>query len=197
MTYGALKHTIFSLLGIDAAEEAQEGSAASRLSDALPFAVDSAAKKASLHLKRTVLTETLSFRKGTVGVQTEVPDMAFGVKCIMKNGRLCGPESFALIGKNLIFFEDGEGDFEVSFYAFPPSLSEDADEDTELFYDALTAEAVAYGAAGALCHMVYPADMTRYMRLMTEYDERLSLSAVRMDEKAIGNTFFKRRGGTP
>lgn len=195
MTYGILKQKIYALLDINGNDIMTEGSALALVSSALPYTVDAVSRKVALHLKNIVREATLHFEKGAVGVQATLPDSAFGVQYIIKNGRSYGAESFTLIGKNIIFFEHGEGDFTVFYDTFPDVYTEQTADDTELPFDDFTADTVAYGAAGELSHTVYPSDMTRYIRLMTEFDERISSAVQRVGEHTLKNSFFGKRRG--
>ncbi len=195
MTYGILKQKIFSLLNIDGNDIMTEGSALALVTSALPYTVDAVSRKVALHLKNIVREETLRFERGAVGVQATLPEMAFGVREIVKNGRSYNAECFTLIGRNIILFEHGEGDFTVFYYAFPEVCTEQTADEMELPFDDFAADIVAYGAAGELSHTVYPSDMTRYMRLMTEFDERISSAMQRMGEVSLKNSFFGKRRG--
>lgn len=197
MTYGILKQKILALLDIEGTALLTDGSALAMVTSALPYTVDAVSRKVATYLHSIVCCEALRFEKGAVGVQATLPENAFGVKEIVKNGRGFGAESFTLIGKNIIFFERGEGEFSVFYYAFPESYTEQTTDDTALPFDDYTADIVAYGAAGELSHTIYPSDMTRYMRLMTEFDERIALAMQRTGEKSLNNTLFgKKRGVT-
>ena len=195
MTYGILKQKIFALLDIDGNDIMTEGSAIARIASALPYTVDAVSRKVALHLKNILCCATLRFEKGSVGVQAALPESAFGVQKIVKNGRSYGAESFTLIGKNIIFFERGEGDFTVFYYAYPDVYTDETGDETEIPFDDLVADIVAYGTAGELSHTIYPSDMVRYMRLMTEYDERIAVYLPRTGEDTVRNSLFSKRKG--
>ena len=167
MTYGILKQKIFALLDIDGNDIMTEGSAIARIASALPYTVDAVSRKVALHLKNILCCATLRF----------------------------GAESFTLIGKNIIFFERGEGDFTVFYYAYPDVYTDETGDETEIPFDDLVADIVAYGAAGELSHTIYPSDMVRYMRLMTEYDERIAAYLPRTGEATVRNSLFSKRKG--
>ncbi len=194
MTYETLKHKVLALLGVNETDRS-EGSAYAVLEPLLPYTIDSVLRKTALILKNILCTDMLFFEKGAVGVQTRLPSSAFAVRHIQKNGKLYGAENFMMIGKDLIFFEDGEGDFSVSYYAFPEPFREETEDFAEVPFDDAAADAVAYGAAGELSHLLYPSDMTRYMRLMTEYDARIAGGVLRVGEDTVKNTFFARARG--
>ncbi len=194
MTYETLKHKILALLSVDESDK-EEGSAYAMIEPLLPFTIDSVLRKTALILKNIMCTDILFFEKGAVGVQARLPASAFAVRHIQKNGKIYGSESFMMIGRELVFFEDGEGEFTVFYYAFPAPYCEDTDDFAEVPFDDAAADAVAYGAAGELSHTLYPSDMTRYMRLMTEYDARIAGDSSRVGEDAVHNSFFAKARG--
>ncbi len=193
MTYTDIQQKIFTLLGVDASDQ-DNGSAYAVIVPVLPYTVDSVLRKTVLYLKNYVRTEDFYFVKGTVGVQTTLPDAAFAVRSIEKNGKVYGSESFMMLGRELIFFEAQEGSFTVSYDAFPPSFADHMQKDLVFPLDDYTADLLAYGAAGELCHLLYPSDLTKYMRLMTEYDERMAAVSLRSGDTAVKNTLFGGKG---
>ncbi len=118
MTYEMLKQNILALLGADPAD-IEVGSIFERAAPILPYTLNAVSRKVAAAKRNIIRTETLSFQKGAVGVQAELPDAAFGVLHIQKDGCLYGAEHFMTVGSSLFFFESGEGDFPVTYYAFP------------------------------------------------------------------------------
>lgn len=82
---------------------------------------------------------------------------------------------------------------EKTYYAFPEQITEKTDDEVELGYDGEAADVTAYGAAMELCGRIYPADVRKYMRIATEYDERMAAVCER-NVKRVNNGVFGGRG---
>ncbi len=194
MTYGELKQKIYALLDADGAGEGIVGTAAHLLAPRLPEVINETARKTVRHMRSLTGTALVTMEKGAVGVQCALPEDAYAVLGIMRGGRMFGAESFLLVGRTLVFFGGGEGEYTLIMYIYPEALTEESFEGDALPYDDMTADAVAYGVAGALCGSLYPADLTRYMRFMTEYDERVSGMLTHSGESHLANRLFAKRG---
>ncbi len=195
MTYGTLKEKILKLLDVDIYDEGGDGSALALARSLLPHAIDTVSRKAALCLKNQMETGLFSFEKGSVGVQTTLPETTFAVQHIQKDGCLYTAEHFMLIGQKLVLFRAEEGVFSVAYYAFPSPYTAETEDSVSVPFDDMTADIIAYGAAGEICHSLYPSDMTRYMRLMTEFDSRLTGNSPRMGEETVKNGLFARKRG--
>ena len=117
----------------------------------------------------------------------------------------------AILGKFIIkttersFYKNGELDVSVlpddficaagdkSYYALPKQITEKTSDEDELEYDGIAADITAYGAAMELCGRVYPSDIGKYMRIATEYDERVSALCAQT-LRTVGNGMFGKRG---
>ena len=99
-------------------------------------------------------------------------------------------EAFVPEGNHLRLLSDGAGTYELTYYAYPAFTDMEADADTEIGLDDFASDAIAYGAAAELCQNIYPGDMTRYMRLVTEWEERIAHICPTSAETKISNTVF-------
>lgn len=196
MTYGDLKKRVFSLLDIDAREEGTEGSLATMICESLPQTANAIARKAALYLKALFKTESLYFSEDDYGAYTMLPEDAATVKEIFagrNGGRKYGRVSFETVGEKLYFFEGKEGFYKVGYYAYPKRIDENtADEDFLEMSDAVW-DTVAYGICAELCSKVYPGDMKRYMRLATEFDERMTAAFPLQKGDRVSDTVFSGR----
>ncbi len=195
MTYAEMKERILSLLDIDGGEARTAGSMTDVVLAALPAALNATAHKTALYKKPIVKQAVLAFAKGAMGLVAEMPRDGFGIVSAEKDGRRYGAERFTVLGQHIVLFRGAEGEYTVCYYAFPPDVTAETADTEELLYDASMADAVAFGTAGALSHLVYPTDLTRYMRLMTEYDERMTAEPSRVGDTAVKNTLFRRKRG--
>lgn len=174
MTYGELKKRVYSLLDIDGREEDTAGSLAYLIREALVQTVNATARKAAVYLKAIYKTETLYFEKDEIGIRTELPEDAALIKEIRKGSRRYGTVSFERVGNTLFFFGAKEGFYTVGYYAFPVPLEASVKDGALLEMSDALWDAVAYGVCAELCTKAYPGDMKRYMRLATEFDERMT-----------------------
>jgi len=195
MTYGMLRGRILSLLDISMEEAASEGSlllAAERL---LPQTADAAARKTALLLKCIVKTERVCFENGADGVFAVLPSDFISAKQLRCGRKIYGSESFAAAGGKLWLFSGKPGRYELTYFAYPVRIDETMDGDTALELDDYAADIVAYGAAAELSHSLYPGDMKRFMRLITEFDERVANASPRSGELTVRNSVFGRKRG--
>ena len=63
-------------------------------------------------------------------------------------------------------------------------MTGDTDDSYEFELDDFACDAAAYAVAAELCSRLYPGDNARYMRLMTEFDDRM----VHLYEVGLKNT---------
>ncbi len=196
MTYGEMKERVKMLLDVTG-DEAIVGSGAAWVAERLPHILSATARKTALYLRCFVREETLNFTKGAIGISAELPTDAVGVRRVFCADKHYGCEAFEVIGKKIYLFENREGAYTCLCEVYPAALPELLADTTVLSYEEVFADAVAFGAAASLSHSLYPSDMARYMYLMTEYDERITLSSEfpRGGEKRIQNTFFGGKRG--
>lgn len=191
MTYGDLKKRIYTLLDIDIREENTVGSSASLIKDALVQTVNDVARKTAFALKAIYKTADLYFERDDVGVSALLPSDVALVREICRGTRRYGAVSFERAGNTLYFFGAKEGFYTVGYYAFPRPLGVSLPDTASLteMSDAVW-ETVAYGVCAALCMKVYPTDMKRYMRLATDFDERITAYAPTAPVSAVRDTVF-------
>lgn len=195
MTYGELKKRVYSLLDIDGREEDTVGSLAYLVKEALVQTVNSMARKAAVYLKAIYKTESLYFEKHELGLRTVLPEDAVLVKEILKDKRRYGAVSFEKAGNTLYFFGAKEGFYTVGYYAYPKTLTVHIRDGAVLEADDSFWDTVAYGICAELCSKVYPGDMKRYMRLATEFDERMTAAYPSVNNTVIAERVFSKKRG--
>jgi len=161
-----------------------------RFSDesALTAALDSAARKVAVYTKCIKKSEAVFFCAENGVYSAELPE-DFAVFAYVKCGaRIWGRECFEIIERKIKSFAVG-GECELVYYAYPPAINALSAEETEVFADSYACDAAAYGAAMELCISIYPSDIQRYMRIATEYDERMASMMSRACAQ-VANTFF-------
>lgn len=193
MTYGMLRRRILALL--DGKEEEMAAGGFSHMPEtALTGAVNAAARKAALLSKCIYRRAALTVQKGADGLSAALPQDFISAKTLCRAGQRREME-FELVGGR-IFLRGGEdGAYTLGYFAYPAPVDEETPGEYELDYDDLTADIVAYGTATELCHSLYPGDVKRYMRLATEFDERLLAAVPRSGEETVKNGVFGRRRG--
>lgn len=151
-------------------------------------AIDSAARKIAVYTKCIKKSAALSFFSENGGYGAALPEdfAAFGyIKC---GARVFGRSAFEIIGSK-IKSNAARGECELVYYAYPPSVSTETPEETELFEDNYACDTAVYGAAMELCAAIYPGDVQRYMRVATEYDERMA-NMISHTCAQVANNFF-------
>lgn len=191
-----LKKRISALLDLDDEIVETEGSLIGVLNARISPAVQAAARKVAVSLKGIVKQAVLSFIRDGDAAAAPMPSDFISAIRLRHGGKAYGRESFMLEGGNIRLPYGMPGAYELTYYAYPIFADMETDADTEIGLDDFAADAVAYGAAAELCHSIYPGDMTRYMRLVTEFEERLANALPRCAETGVSNTVFgKRRVG--
>ena len=194
MTYGTLKRTVLALLDVNAEEQETAGSLLATVSASFPSLYNTVARKTTQFLKNIEREVLLSFEPCAGGVCAPLPTdfMAVCEARVFDGGHARDIE----IRGNTAFIAGGaEGEYTLRYFAYPAPADGMTDGATVLDFDDFTADTVAYGMAAELCHSLYPGDMTRYMRLATEYDERIANAAPRIGERSVVNRVFGRRRG--
>ena len=190
MTYGMLKEQISALLDLEDGTVATEGSLLNILNARITPAVRSVVRKVAMYQKGFVKRMTLEFvRDGHVALALLPADFISAIR-LQRAGKAYGRESFVPEGNNLRLLSGGAGAYELTYYAYPAFTDMEADADTEIGLDDFASDAIAYGAAAELCQNIYPGDMTRYMRLVTEWEERIAHICPTSAETKISNTVF-------
>lgn len=186
MTVKEMKNKIYALLDIE-----EEGSVFERTDEYIAYVIDSAAKKVAVYTKSIKKSIVLTFSSKNGKVSAELPS-DFAAFCYVRAGRVYfGRENFEIVSGRLRSDVIGAGAHELVYVAFPAEINTETDENTDLCLDAYVCDTVCYGAAMELCTNIYPTDVQRYMRLATEYDERLAnLLTAASDGARVTNGFF-------
>lgn len=186
MTLKEMKNKIYALLDIEG-----EGSVFERTEEYIAYVIDSAAKKVAVYTKSIKKSTVLTFSAEN-GKASAVLPTDFAAFCYVRVGRVYyGRENFEIVSGRLYSDAVGAGARELVYVAFPAEINADTDENTDIELDAYVCDTVCYGAAMELCTNIYPADVQRYMRLATEYDERLAnLLTAASDGARVSNGFF-------
>lgn len=183
MTLKEIKTRIYALLDISESDEL--------LSGILEPILDSAAKKTALYTRCMKKRTTLRFTSENGRARAKAPDDMASF-CYIEAGNVrCGREYFDIIDGYLYSRALGAGTFELVYAAFPPTISAETDESMDIPLEAHVCDIVCYGAAMELCSCVHPNDAQRYMRLATEYDERMANIMTAASEcRSVANNFF-------
>lgn len=178
-----MKNKICALLDISGDEETFVNYSAA--------VIDSAAKKVAVYTKSIKKSADIEFLPDNGKVSAVLPE-DFAAFCYVRSGKIYyGREVFEIISEKIRSDIIGAGVFEIVYTAFPPEINSQTQEETEIFINDYICDAVCYGAAMELCSNFYPSDVQRYMRLATEYDERLAnLLTSASDGARIANSFF-------
>ena len=174
-----MKDKIYSLLDIGKLED----------ESLLISAIESAARKIALYAK-CIRKSAKIFFSAENGENTAVLPEDFAFFLCVKRGRgIYGRERFEIIGRKIksAFLV---GECELLYCAYPPPAE---NEQTVLFEDAYVCDTAVYGAAMVLLTALRPADVQRYMRIATEYDERMA-GLISSSAFGVANTFFSGRG---
>ena len=183
MTLKEMKNKIYALLDIEGEENV--------FTRSIDTVIDSAAKKVAVYTKSIKKSITLTFLLENGKSVAALPH-DFAAFCYVRSGRVYYErENFEIISGKLRSEVVGAGNFELVYVAFPPEVNTETDEDTDMGFDDYVCDTVCYGAAMELCTNVYPSDVQKYMRLATEYDERLAnLLTAANDGTRVANGFF-------
>ena len=150
-------------------------------------AIDSAARKIALYAKCIKKSAEIHFFAENGAQSAALPSDFAAFAYVRFGARIFGRECFEIIGGK-IKSAAVSGKCELVYYAYPPSALSCGDE-TELFADAYICDTVAFGAAMELCAAITPSDVQRYMRVATEYDERMA-GLLGSAAARVANTFF-------
>ena len=178
MNIKQMKDKIYTLLGEAPFED--EG--------AILDAIDSAARKVALYTKCLKRSTEICFEGGSAELPHDFA--AFGY--IKRGTRVYGRERFEIISKK-IKSADTCGACELVYYAYPEAVGKDSDDMQTVFGDDYACDTAVYGAAMELCISICPSDVQRYMRIATEYDERMA-NMLGGTGARVANSFFCGRG---
>ena len=195
MTYGELKRQIFTRLELDFDRPAEPGSLCETAAFLLDRLLPAMLRKTASLTGGMRRSAQLFFEREGDAVCATLPEGVLSVWEIVASGRRYRLPSFEMVGRKIFFFAAGPGIYEVVYTAYPEIPSAETPDETELELDDYTADLVACGMAGELAQSLYPGDMTRYMRLMTEYDERMLSLMPRHGEHGVADTVFQRGRG--
>lgn len=175
MNIKEMKNKIYSLLDIAPLED----------ESAVISAIESAARKIALFTKCIRKSAKIYF-SAEKGEFTALLPEDFAVFCCVKHGaRIYTRERFEILGGK-IKSAQLSGECELLYCAYPPAAKSD---ESVIFEDAYVCDTAVYGAAMELLTQVRPADVQRYMRIATEYDERMA-GMISSAAAGVANTFF-------
>ncbi len=196
MTLNNIKEKIYALLDIDLSENAPFENVYKSIEAKLPAVVDMVGRKLASYTKSIKRSCSLTFTKDKRGAVAELP-LDFCSLAYVEDGALAyGRECFEIFGASIYGIGIDAGEYTFVYYAYPAPVTSETEESTELYADAYFGDTVAYGTAAELCAEVYPNDIRRYMRLATEYDERLiCIIGKSARPSCVYNGFFCARRG--
>lgn len=188
MTLKETKNMIYAILGVDVNDS--EGSIYKKTESYIPYVIDSAAKKVASYTRCIKKSAVLSFSSENGKMSASLPS-DFASFCYVKAGRIYGREHFEIISGKIRTQTLGSCTAELVYAAFPETVDASMKEETELSLPEDALLAVCYGAAMEICTNIYPSDVQRYMRIATEYDERMSaLITAAAEANSVANSFF-------
>lgn len=162
-----LETDIFSSCDNAASEE-------QKLKAAMTQSIDMTLRKIARDTKCLKKEATLTFSAGSDGrAFAEMPSGLFAVEP-GKGIYLCGDR----------LYSEHAGTYTFAYYSYPSEVTGDTDDSYEFELDDFACDAAAYAVAAELCSSLYPRDNARYMRLMTEFDDRM----VHLYEVGLKNT---------
>ncbi len=194
MTLGNLRKRILALLDVNP-EDTGEGSFFAVAQPLMIASINAISDKVALALRTFYKEAVISFQSGAFGAKAALPKDFAAVRGISGGGKFYGGECFEIVGDHIYFFAGKAVEYTLCYYAFPEAFTEESAEDTTLAFDDYASDTVAYGVAAELCHSLYPSDMTRYARLATEFDERVTAQSLRAGETVVANSLFCRKRG--
>lgn len=193
MTLKEIKNKIYAILDIDTS--AGEGSVYSKVEGYITYIIDGALKKTALYAKCIKKSVQLYFSAENGKMSATLPE-DFASFYYVRAGRVYGRECFEIISQKIRTRCAGIFAAELVYVAFPETITADTDENAEIPLPENVMDTACYACAMEICTNIYPADVQRYMRIATEYDERnaLLLSAA-AEANNIANGFFSHARG--
>lgn len=193
MTFKDLKKRICALLDVDTTDTAT-GSLYAVIAPLIASTANAVSDKVALTFRSLVKEETLTFEKSAFGARAKLPKNFAAVRAISSGGKSFGGEHMEVLGDHVYFLDGEAGAHVLCYVSFAEPFSDEAGG-AEIPFDDYAADTIAYGAAAELCHSIYPSDMTRFMRLATEFDSRMTKTVDRLGEDSVKNTVFGRKRG--
>lgn len=196
MTLKNIKEKIYSLLDIETAEHSAFENIYKDTEAKINSVIDSVGRKLAVYTKRIKKKCSLAFEYGDGKVFAVLPADFASFCYVEKERKIYGREEFEIIEGKICGIGISCGIYTLVYYSYPPVLNKNSDENTELYDDTYFGDIVAYGVAAELCADIYPSDLRRYMRLATEYDERLlNIMTSAGETGKVANGFFKNTRG--
>lgn len=185
MTFGNLCDKIEALIG----------------ADELSFGGNTTELKNNL---KSAMIKSIDTYMRKIAVDARALKKSATVTFYMHNGKPCAnkPADFfaaaepdgVYAGADFLFAEKA-GTYTIVYYAYPADVTDTLSDSAEMELDDFACDAVAYAAAAELCQKLYPDDRYRYMRLMTEYDDRMAAIFKKGIHTAqLGSIFSAKRG---
>lgn len=173
MTLKNIKEKIYALLDIDTGENSPQKSVYISVEKRINSVIDTVGRKLTLYTKSIKKSCELDFEYGSRGSFALLPTDFAAFSYILCGGVVYTRDKFEIIGGNIYGKEISIGKYTLVYYAYTPHIDSESDNTMEFCSDLYLADTICYGAAMEICTDIYPEDMTRFMRLATEYDERL------------------------
>ncbi len=191
MTLKNIKDKIYSLLDIEISEHSASENIYKDTEAKINSLIDSVGRKLAVYTKRIKKKCSLVFGYGDGEISAVLPADFAAFFYIEKDRKVYGREAFEIIEGKIYGRGISCGTYTLVYYSCPPVLNKNSDENTELYDDTYFGDIVAYGVAAELCADIYPSDLRRYMRLATEYDERLlNIMTSAGETGKVANGFF-------
>lgn len=192
MTYGELKKRICAVLDLSSVGTINV-STSSMIDEAMPGAIDSAARKISAVLRCIIKRDTVKSEVDGGIYCAKLPDDYLGMKMMISDGNKCKTENIAICGGKIYSSEPLCDEICIFYYAYAKSVALMEDE-AKLEFDDGVCDILTFGAAMELCAIAYPGDYRRYSVLATEYDERMAdMLSHGNDYGGIINSMFGKR----
>jgi hypothetical protein len=178
MNIKQMKDKIYTLLGEAPFEDER----------AILDVIDSAVRKVALYTKCIKKSAETCFVGGSAKLPSDFASFGY----IKRGTRIYGRERFEIISGKIKSADIG-GACELVYYAYPEAVGTGTDEERTVFDDDYACDTAVYGAAMELCISACPSDVQRYMRIATEYDERMA-NMLGKSCGGVANGFFGGRG---
>lgn len=171
MTYSNLKQRIYDLLDLRVETGVSNGSIVEAVGSAIDGAVSSASRKIAAMLKNIVRRKSVTFTQVGSVSSSAAPSDIIGISFVISGGKRYDGCDFSIIDGNIVSSSGVSGSAELIYTAY---ASQPQSDSSELEFDGLCCDILAYGAALELCSVAYPGDYDRYSVIATEYDERMA-----------------------
>lgn len=184
MTFGNLCDKIKMLVGADEFAAGENTAALQEnLKSAMIKSIDMCMRKVAVDARALKKSATMTFYMYEGKPCANKPDDFFAE---------AEPDG-VYAGADFLFAEKA-GTYTIVYYAYPTAITSATSDSAVLELDDIACDAVAYAAAAELCQRIYPDDRYRYMRLMTEYDDRMTAIYKKGISARLGSIFSAKRG---